>query len=56
MTLKADGTPIDIALANPLAILMQRQDNSKVMRSIGNMQVDYNMPFLDGLSQSERWL
>lgn len=49
MTLKADGTPIDIALANPLAILMQRQDNSKVMRSIGNMQVDYNMPFLDGL-------
>lgn len=49
ITLKADGTPIDIALANPLAILMQRQDNSKVMRSIGNMQVDYNMPFLDGL-------
>lgn len=49
MTLKADGTPIDIALANPLAILMQKHDNSKVMRSIGNVQVDYNMPFLDGL-------
>ncbi|HOO95258.1 MAG TPA: TonB-dependent receptor [Proteiniphilum sp.] len=49
MTLKGDGTPIDIALANPLAILMQKHDNSKVMRSIGNMQVDYNMPFLDGL-------
>ena len=49
MTLKADGTPIDIALANPLAILMQKHDNSKVMRSIGNIQVDYNMPFLEGL-------
>lgn len=49
MTLKTNGTPIDIALANPLAILMQKHDNSTVMRSIGNMQVDYNMPFLDGL-------
>jgi len=49
MTLKADGTPVDIALANPVAILMQKHDNSEVMRSIGNMQIDYSMPFLDGL-------
>ena len=49
MTLKADGTPIDIALANPVAILMQKHDNSEVMRSIGNMQIDYSIPFLEGL-------
>lgn len=49
MTLKADGSPIDIALANPLAILMQKHDNSKVMRSIGNIQLDYRMPFLEAL-------
>jgi len=49
MTLKPDGTPIDIALANPLAILMQKHDNSEVMRSIGNIQLDYKMPFLEEL-------
>lgn len=49
MSLKADGTPIDIALANPLAILEQKDDRSKVLRSIGNIQMDYSMPFLDGL-------
>jgi|LFRM01.2.fsa_nt_gb iron complex outermembrane receptor protein len=49
MTLKPDGSPIDIALANPLAILMQKHDNSKVMRSIGNIQLDYRMPFLEAL-------
>ncbi|MDO5524207.1 MAG: TonB-dependent receptor [Bacteroidia bacterium] len=49
MSLKPDGTPIDIALANPLAILDQKYDKSKVMRSIGNLQLDYNLPFLEGL-------
>lgn len=49
MSLKADGTPIDIGLANPLAILEQKSDKSKVYRSIGNMQVDYSLPFLEGL-------
>jgi len=49
MTLKPDGTPIDIALSNPLAILMQKQDNAEVMRSIGNLQLDYRMPFLEEL-------
>ncbi|SCD19331.1 SusC/RagA family [Proteiniphilum saccharofermentans] len=49
MSLKTDGTPIDIGLANPLAILEQKSDKSKVYRSIGNMQVDYNLPFLEGL-------
>ncbi|MCE5179514.1 MAG: TonB-dependent receptor [Porphyromonadaceae bacterium] len=49
MTLRPSGTPIDIALANPRAILEQKHDNSKVYRSIGNAQFDYNLPFLDGL-------
>lgn len=49
MSLKPDGTPIDIALANPLAILEQKHDNSKVLRSIGNLQMDYRMPFLPEL-------
>lgn len=49
MSLKADGTPIDIGLANPLAVLNQKSDKSKVYRSIGNVQLDYNMPFLQGL-------
>ena len=49
MSLKPDGTPIDIGLANPLAILEQKHDNSKVLRSIGNLQLDYRMPFLPEL-------
>lgn len=49
MSLKADGGPIDIGLANPLAILHQRHDNSTVYRSIGNLQLDYSLPFLEGL-------
>ena len=49
MSLKPDGSPIDIALANPLAILEQKHDNSKVLRSIGNLQMDYRMPFLPEL-------
>ena len=49
MSLKPDGTPIDIGLANPLAILEQKYDKSKVMRSIGNIQMDYRMPFLEEL-------
>ena len=49
MSLKADGTPIDIGLANPLAILDQKHDNSEVLRSIGNMQFDYRMHFLPEL-------
>lgn len=49
MSLKADGTPIDIGLANPLAILEQKHDNSTVYRSIGNLQLDYALPFLQDL-------
>jgi len=49
MSLKEDGTPIDIGLANPLAILEQRYDEATVKRSIGNLQLDYRMHFLPEL-------
>jgi len=50
MSLKAsDGKPIDIGLANPVAILNQKHDESTVYRSIGNAQFDYKMHFLPDL-------
>jgi iron complex outermembrane receptor protein len=49
MSLKEDGTPIDIGLANPVAVLDQREDESVVYRSIGNVQLDYEFLALDGL-------
>lgn len=49
MSLKADGTPIDIGLANPVALLNQKSDLSRVRRSIGNIQFDYKMHFLPEL-------
>ncbi|MGL5317139.1 MAG: SusC/RagA family TonB-linked outer membrane protein, partial [Bacteroidales bacterium] len=52
MYMKDDGgklSPIDIGLANPLAMLEQRNDRSKVYRSIGNAQIDYKFHFLPEL-------
>lgn len=49
MSLKEDGTPIDIGLANPLAVLEERSDNADVYRSIGNLQLDYAFDFIAGL-------
>lgn len=49
MSLKEDGTPIDIGLANPVATLNQKRDASRVKRSIGNIQFDYKMHFLPDL-------
>ncbi len=49
MSLKEDGTPIDIGLANPLAVLEERSDKADVYRSIGNLQLDYAFDFLAGL-------
>ena len=46
----ADGQPIDIAPANPVALLEQTRDESTVYRSVGNLQLDYNMPFLQDLT------
>lgn len=43
------GLPIDIAPTNPLALLEQRNDESDVMRGIGNAQIDYKFHFLPEL-------
>ena len=37
------------ATVNPLALLNQRRDEGTVNRSIGNLQFDYQLPFLEGL-------
>lgn len=38
-----------LAPRNPLSMLEQRDDRSEVLRSIGSLQLDYSMPFVDGL-------
>ncbi|MFN3852351.1 MAG: SusC/RagA family TonB-linked outer membrane protein [Spirosomataceae bacterium] len=45
----ADGTPNTIAPRNPLGLLNLTDDRSDVMRSIGNIQFDYALPFLPDL-------
>ncbi|MBX0290235.1 SusC/RagA family TonB-linked outer membrane protein [Hymenobacter sp. HSC-4F20] len=39
-----------LATRNPLGLIYQRRDRSTVKRSIGNIQLDYKLPFLEGLS------
>lgn len=46
---QANGRPVDIGLANPVAMLNDRSDKSTVYRSIGNIQLDYKMHFLPEL-------
>jgi TonB-dependent starch-binding outer membrane protein SusC len=43
------GNPSLLAPRNPVAQLMQKKDISNVKRSIGNLQVDYKLPFVKGL-------
>ncbi len=47
--LQADGKAIDLATRNPLALLMLRNNNSKVQRIIGNVQLDYKLHFFPDL-------
>ncbi len=44
-----NGDPIDIAPINPVARLMMNDDQSSVMRSLGNLQLDYRFHFLNDL-------
>ncbi len=45
-----DGANLkQLAPRNPLALLEQREDNGKAKRSIGNVQLDYSLPFLPEL-------
>ncbi len=45
----ANGTPQTLAPRNPLGLLEQRDDLGEVNRSIGNLQLDYAIPFVEGL-------
>ncbi|REL38289.1 TonB-dependent receptor [Rhodohalobacter sp. SW132] len=48
--LDADGNPISIAPSNPLSLINQRQDESTVYRSIGNLKLDYTPDFFPNLT------
>jgi len=43
------GNPISIAPANPVGMLMEREDRSHVSRYLGNFQADYKFHFLPEL-------
>ena len=46
----ANGMPVkDLAPRNPVSLLEMRDANSEVLRSIGNLQLDYSIPFVKGL-------
>ncbi len=44
-----NGSPQTLAPRNPLGLLMQKDDQSEVKRSIGNLQLNYDLPFVEGL-------
>ncbi|WP_460542499.1 SusC/RagA family TonB-linked outer membrane protein, partial [Echinicola sediminis] len=48
--LNDNGTPQTLAPNNPMGLLMQKDDRGTVKRSIGNLQLDYELPFLEGLN------
>ncbi len=43
------GIPVELSTRNPLGLLEQRDNTSKVNRVIGNVQLDYKMHFLPDL-------
>ncbi len=43
------GLPVQLSNRNPLGLLYNRENTSEVMRSIGNIQFDYQIPFVKGL-------
>lgn len=47
--LNPDGSPITIATANPLAMIEQNDNRGEVQRALGSLQVDYAIPFVEGL-------
>ncbi len=46
----SSGKPNALAPKNPVGLLMQRDDISAVNRFIGNTKIDYDLPFLEGLT------
>lgn len=47
--LQSDGAPIDLATRNPVALLEQRENKSKVGRVLSNVQLDYKLHFFPDL-------
>lgn len=47
--LQSNGRPKPIAPRNPLAEINLNNNNLQALRSIGNIQVDYQIPFVKGL-------
>lgn len=45
-----NGVPVTIAPANPVALLNQTIDESTVNRSLGNLKLDYTLPFMPDIS------
>ena len=45
----AGAPPRDLAPRNPVALLEMRDDNSEVVRGLGNLQLDYSLPWVKGL-------
>ena len=45
----AGAPPRDLSPTNPVGLLEMRDDKSNVFRSIGNLQLDYTLPFVKGL-------
>jgi len=45
----ADGLPTQLSNRNPFCLLNNRDNTSDVYRSIGNIQFDYQLPFVKGL-------
>jgi iron complex outermembrane receptor protein len=45
----AGAPPKDLSPSNPVGLLNMRDDRSNVFRSIGNLQLDYALPFVKGL-------
>jgi len=48
--LDGDGNPIPIAPSNPLALIEQRRDESTVHRALGNIKLDYDLPFSEEIT------
>lgn len=47
--LDPNGTPLNPVTGNPVAMLMQTNNRSRVNRGIGTIQIDYRLPFLKAL-------
>lgn len=47
--LDPDGLPTQLSNRNPVSLLNFRDNNSDVTRMIGNIQFDYQLPFIKGL-------